>query len=278
MVGKVKKITVAIAQMKVVPAQPEVNLRRGEEFIAQASRRGSDLICFPEMWTTGFDWEFNRRYAVEHEKIIERVGELARLHSIWITGSLLSVDDRGRFTNAAILFSPRGERTAVYRKTHLFTLFQEDRYVTPGDKLVVADTPWGKAGFSICYDLRFPELFRFCALRGAVMQFLPAAWPHPRREHWEILVRARAIENQIFVIAANRIGYEDIPGEGKVTYCGTSLIVDPAGRVVATAGEDEEKLLTARIDLGRVEGVRKGIPTLKDRRPELYSADNFPVH
>jgi predicted amidohydrolase len=211
------KITVAIAQMKVVPARPDENLERAEEFIAQAVRRGSTLICFPEMWTTGFDWDFNRRSLAEHERVIGRVGELARRYSLWITGSLLARDERGEATNAAILFNPGGERVAVYRKTHLFSLFGEDRHVTPGKKLVVADTPWGKAGFSICYDLRFPELFRACALRGAVTQILPAAWPHPRREHWKVLTRARAIENQFFMVAANRSGEEDIPGSGRVT-------------------------------------------------------------
>ena len=264
------KLIVSMAQMAVINSNPEENLRKGESFIAEARHRGSDLICFPEMWTTGFDWAGNERMAAEHEKVIERVAAMARDHKIWINGSMLALNEEGRVSNTSILFNAAGERAGIYRKTHLFSFSHEDKHMAPGRSLTVVDTPWGRAGFSICYDLRFPELFRTYALKGAQMVFSPAAFPYPRLEHWKILLRARAIENQMFVIAVNQVGSEDFGPHGVVTYFGDSVIIDPWGRTVAEAGEMAETLLTATIDIDQVNEVRSRMKVLSDRRPELY--------
>ena len=263
-------LTLSIAQIEVVRSQPEANLRKAELLVAEAARRKSDIICFPEMWTTGFDWAGNERMAAEHEKVIERVAAMARDHKIWINGSMLALNEEGKVSNTSILFNAGGERVGVYRKTHLFSFSHEDKHMAPGQSLTVVDTPWGRAGFSICYDLRFPELFRTYALKGAQMVFSPSAFPYPRLEHWKILLRARAIEDQLFVIAVNQVGSEDFGPHGVVTYFGDSVIIDPWGRTVVEADETMEMLLTATIDIDQVNEVRSRMNVLGDRRPELY--------
>ena len=191
----------------------------------------------------------NARIVEEHETIVERVAGLAKQWKIWISGSVIAANTGGKPTNASILFSPRGERAVTYNKTHLFSLMDEDEHVAPGDELVLFDAPWGKTGFAVCYDIRFPELYRSYALKGAEVLLNPTAFPHPRREHWRTLVRARAIENQMFMIGTNQVGFEEMGELGKVSWCGTSLIIDPWGNTVVEASETEEELLTASIEV-----------------------------
>jgi predicted amidohydrolase len=264
------RLTIALAQIRVVYRRPEENLAKAETLIAEAVRRGSDLICFPEMWTTGFDWSYLAEKSREHEEVIEQVAELARHHHIWINGSLPMVTDDGRIANTSILFSAEGKRAGVYRKVHLFSLLQEDRHLAAGDSLTVVHTPWGKIGLSVCYDIRFPELFRSYALQGVRLVLAPAAFPDPRRDHWQVLSRARAIENQMFLAGVNRVGNEDFGPDGVVRYFGTSLLVDPWGKLVLEAGETEDELLIARIDLCEADELRSRMRVLADRRPELY--------
>ncbi len=264
------ELTVSVAQIRVAQSQPEKNLEKGEKLIAEAARRGSQLVCFPEMWTTGFHWEYNERTAPDHEGVIGRVAGLAKAYGIWVNGSMLALDEDGRVSNASILFSPEGERAAIYRKTHLFTLLHEERHMAPGKALAVVDAPWGRTGLSVCYDIRFPELYRTYALKGVQLVLTPMAFPYPRLEHWRILVRARAIENQMYMIGINQVGTEEFGPEGSVTYFGDSVVVDPWGRTVVEASESEEMLLTATIRMDMVQEVRSKMHVLKDRRPELY--------
>jgi predicted amidohydrolase len=147
---------------------------------------------------------------------------------------------------------------------HLFRLMAEEKYLAPGEAATLADTPWGKIGMAICYDLRFPELFRRYALGGAQLILVPAEWPHPRRAHWQTLLRARAIENQCFVAACNRVGTT-----GNSTFFGASAVIDPWGETLIEGGE-AEMILTVTIDLALVDSVRRRIPVFEDRRPELY--------
>lgn len=264
------KLTISVAQIRVARSRPEENLKKGESLIAEASRRKSDIICFPEMWTTGFNWHENARILLSHEKIVERVGELAGRYRIWISGSMLSPDENGKASNAHILFDSDGKKAGVYRKAHLFGMHREDAYVSAGNSLCVVDAPWGLTGLTVCYDIRFPEMFRAYALKGAKVILSPMAMPYPRLAHWKVLVRARAIEDQLYMVGANQVGDEDLGSEGKVTYFGDSVIVDPWGETVAEAGEAKEELLTATIDMARVDEIRARMPVLKDRRPEVY--------
>jgi predicted amidohydrolase len=267
------KLTISLVQMQVARCWPEENLRKGEAFIAEAARRGSNLVCFPEMWTTGFDWDANQQLAPQQEEVIARVAGLARRYHIWINGSMLVLNDEGRIANTSILFDDTGRQAGIYRKTHLFSLIHEDKYMAPGDALCTVDAPWGLTGLSICYDLRFPELYRTYALKGVKVQLAPSAFPHPRLPHWKVLVRARAIENQMFMIAVNQVGQEAFDGGNTVTYFGSSCIIDPWGETVVEAGEQEETLLTATIDTDKVDEVRSKMKVLRDRRPELYELD-----
>ncbi len=264
------KLTISTAQISVKQSDPEANLRKGEALIAEAARRKSDIILFPEMWTTGFNWANNASMARDHEKVIDRIADLAKRYKIWINGSMLALNEEGAPSNASILFDPSGKRAGIYRKIHLFSMIHEDKHVTSGGSLCMVNTPWGLTALAICYDIRFPELFRAYAVRGARIIFSSMAFPYPKLEHWRVLVRARAIENQIYLVGANQVGSEDLGSDGKVTYCGNSVIIGPWGETVAEAGETEEELITATVDMGKVDEVRSRMSVLKDRRPEIY--------
>ncbi len=259
------KLTISLAQMDIALGQPLANLAKVQEWTAEARRRGSDVVLFPELWSTGYDLENAARYATGlGEGLFAELAGLARENAIYICGSLLSRQDR-RYYNTASLFSPTGKCLGHYNKIHLFRLMEEDRYLAAGQATPVFDLPWGQSAIAICYDLRFPELFRRYALAGARIIFLPAEWPYPRLEHWRTLLQARAIENQLFIAACNRVG--ESKGE---KFSGHSAIYDPWGRLVVEAG-DGEVLLTASVDPAMVEEARRTIPVFADRRPELYS-------
>lgn len=264
------KVTVSIAQIAVIAARPEENLNKAEAFIAESSRRKSNMVCFPEMWTTGFDWEYNRRAVGEQEKIIDRVAGMARKYGVWVSGSMLALNEEGRASNALMVFDDRGGMAGKYYKTHLFGLIHEDKNIEPGKALKTVKTPWGLIGLSVCYDLRFPEVFRSYALKGVNIVLSPMAFAYPKLHHWKALIRARAIENQIFMVGINQVGSEDFGHEGKLVYFGDSVIVDPWGEIIAEASETKEELITATIDTDKVAEVRSRMKVLDDRRPDIY--------
>jgi len=258
------QLTISLAQIDIALGNPEANLQKAAEWVEEAARRGSDLVVFPEMWTTGYDWDnLEQLSALQHETI-SAVSELAKKHNIWFNGSFMALNSEGRPANTSILFDPQGEQAGVYCKIHLFGLMDEDQYMAAGQHLTTVETPWGSNGLAICYDLRFAEMFRTYALNGVNIIYLPAEWPHPRLAHWRTLIRARAIENQMYMMAVNCVG-----DNGKNTFCGHSAMIDPWGNAVIEAGESEV-LLTATIETDMVAQVRETIPVFKDRRPELY--------
>lgn len=183
---------------------------------------------------------------------------------------MLALNEEGKVSNTSILFDATGKRAGIYRKTHLFTMFHEDEHMAPGNSLCTVQTPWGMVGLSVCYDIRFPELFRTYALKGVKIQLSPMAFPYPRLQHWKVLVRARAIENQMYMIGTNQVGTEDFGFDGVVTYFGDSSIIDPWGETVIEGGEKEESLLTASIEIDKVDQIRSKMKVLNDRRPDLY--------
>ncbi len=258
------KLTISLAQMDIALGDPAANLRKAEAWTAEAARRGSDLIVFPEMWTTGCDWPSIEKLAAQQGEVLVEIAALAKAHKIWLNGSMLALDEAGKPTNTSILFDPNGQQAGLYRKIHLFGLMEEDKYLAPGQHLTTVETSWGQGGLAICYDLRFAEMFRTYALSGVNMVYLPAEWPHPRLSHWQTLLRARAIENQMFMIGVNRVG-----SDGTYNFFGHSAIIDPWGNAIVEGGESE-LLLTATIETDLVTEVRAKIPVFKDRRPELY--------
>lgn len=257
---------VSVAQMDVAWGQPEVNLAKASEWIAEARRRGSDLVVFPELWATAYDLVHAGHHAsAPGEGIFASLAQLARQHKIYVTGSVLKRQGNAIY-NCAPLFSPTGDLLGDYDKIHLFRLMDEHRYLAAGHRTPVFSLPWGRCAIAICYDLRFPELFRKYALAGAELILIPAEWPYPRLEHWRTLLRARAIENQCFVVGCNRVGRG-----GDAQFFGHSAVIDPWGRCLVEAGEDEI-LLTVSLSFELVQDVRRQLTVFDDRRPDVYDS------
>lgn len=262
-----KRWTVAAVQMTST-ADVERNLARAGTLVRRAAAKGADLVALPEnlayLRSEGDPITFRTSLA---GGLVSGLRELAReLGCYLLLGSIPEEIPRSRKVyNTSVLIGPRGERLAVYRKIHLFDVrirggvtLIESKNVRPGDRAVVATTPLGKLGLSICYDLRFPELYRRLAHRGAQVLFVPAAFtaftgPH----HWLPLLRARAIENQCWVVAPAQVGRHNAKRESH----GETVIVDPWGRVVARKARGEGSV-TAEIDLDAVAAVRRGMPCL----------------
>lgn len=262
---EVTSMRISIGQMHVELGQPQCNLETAESMVVEAKRRGSDFVLLPELWSSGYDLTHADVHAQDvGQGIFAEMAAWAKANQIYLlAGSLLSRLGAG-FGNTSVLYGPDGAQLAVYSKLHLFRLMDEEKYLIAGETRTTVDLPWGKAGLAICYDLRFPELFRRYALEGAKVIFLPAEWPHPRLAHWQTLLKARAIENQCFIVACNRVGKS-----GDSEFFGHSTIIDPWGETVIEGG-DQEMLLTADIDLGLVETIRQRIPIFADRREEVY--------
>jgi len=258
-------LSISLGQMNIVHGEVKTNFRNAGRLIAEASRRKSNIIVLPELWSTGYDLENAQEHADELNKgMFNNMSKVATQYKIAIVGSIL--EKRGEtITNSATFFSPQGRMMGVYRKIHLFRLFEEEKYLDEGNAPLVMDLPWGPTGLSICYDLRFPELYRTYAVDDqAKLIFVSAEWPLVRLEHWRALLIARAIENQCFIVATNSCGET-----GGTVFAGHSMIIDPWGKIIVEAGEDEQ-LLTVNIDLDEVDNVRSQIPVFEDRRPDAY--------
>jgi predicted amidohydrolase len=222
----------------------------------------SDLILLPEIWPCGF-FSFDR-YERDSEiidgPIVRAFKDKARERNCYIFMGSMVENDGGQLFNTSIFLNPEGDIATRYRKIHLFGYQSEETAIlTPGRDVVVADTPWGVSGFSTCYDLRFPELFRRMVDQGAKFFLVTSAWPHVRLEAWKLFNRSRAHENLAFLISCNCAGANQ-----DKKYAGHSMIIDPLGRVVAEGG-DEEELVSTRIDPELVDTVRQDFPALEDR-------------
>ncbi len=260
----------ALAQYDVVRGDPSANLKKIRAFADESKASGAQTLFLPEMCTTGFNWQKNILLLDEADRYREVVADIAKTLDLAICGSFLEVTAAGRPANTLYYFERSGALAVQYRKAHLFTLFNEEKHMEAGTAIVTGDTELGRIGCSICYDLRFPELFRQCALQGAVIQALPSAFPHPRLVHWQTLIRARAIENQIYVVATNQCGTEHHGADtGDIHYFGHSMVVDPWGNSLLEADESEG-LHVVDIDIETVAKTRAQMTVFKDRRPDLY--------
>ncbi len=257
-------LTVSLAQINIKAGDPRINWATMQEWTAEAVRRGSDLVVFPELWDNGYALDKAKDVASSLSAgLFAQVAALSRTSNIHIIGSMLEKRGVGVYNSSAV-FSPRAGVLGAYRKIHLFGMFNEQQYLNAGESPLTLDMPWGRTSIAICYDLRFPELFRRYAVDGSKMVILPAEWPHPRLNHWRTLIQARAIENQMFVIACNRVG-ESLGSQ----YFGHSMIVDPWGDLVCEGGESET-MLTVKINTDQVDEVRAKMPVIADRRPGAY--------
>ena len=253
----------------------DANIASAVALAADAAAGGARLVALPEyLQFRGTDDGFRASARPIPGPHTEPFAEVARRYDAWIlVGSTAETSpDPGRPYNTSVLIAPDGTLAATYRKIHLFDVDidrgpvdTESARVTPGDRLVCATVDGIAVGLSICYDLRFPELYRALALAGASILTVPSAFTERTgRDHWEVLVRARAIENGAFVLAPAQIG-----GPAGQTAFGRSMIVDPWGTVIAQA-PDAVTIVRADLDLDRVAAVRRGIPALANRRPDAY--------
>lgn len=252
------------------------NLRRAEELIEQAAARGARFVALPEY----IDYLGPKDDTAPDAETIpgpttERFGALARRLDIWLLGGSMRErsDTPGKYYNTAVLYSPSGEIAAAYRKIHLFDIdltgavsANESATILPGDAIVTADVDGHTVGLSICYDLRFPELYRLLALAGTEILLVPAAFTmFTGKDHWHVLLRARAIENQAYVLAPGQFGAHAPNGQ-----CyGHSVVIDPWGTVIAEA-PNTEGVVVAELDFAYLRAIRAQLPSLANRRPSAY--------
>lgn len=259
------KLSITLGQMHIALADQKRNFATAEQYASAASQRKSHILILPELWSTGYCLNEAKEHASELNKgMFSQLSTLATQHKIAILGSIL--EKRGlEVANSAPLFAPSGRMMGIYRKIHLFRLMNEDQYLQPGSAPLVLDLPWGVTGLAICYDLRFPELFRkYVVDQNVRIIMIPAEWPLARLEHWRALLIARAIENQCYVVAVNACGET-----GGTMFGGHSMVVDPWGRIVVELG-DQAQVVTVEVDLDLVDEVRKTIPVFEDMRHDIY--------
>jgi predicted amidohydrolase len=264
----------AAVQLTATPDKGR-NLETADRLVRAAARDGARLVVLPEKWSVLGPGRALRDGAepLDGQAVAWARGLAAQLRIDLIAGSVAErVPGEEKLRNTCVHIDPTGEIRAVYRKIHLFdvevegTTYRESEHEQPGDEPVLTQADGVEVGLTICYDLRFPELFRILAVRGARILTVPSAFTlATTRDHWEPLVRARAIENQAFVVAANQIG-EHAPG---LRSGGRSMIVDPWGVVLAMA-PDRETYVVADLDLDQQIAVRRRLPALANRRPEVY--------
>ena len=259
---------VAVAQISCSLGDPESNLSKVRDFSRRAREAGTELIVFPEMTDTGYSMPVIQKYANQWKNgFVPGLQQIARERSIAVVIGV-SERDGSSIYNSQVLIDANGEILAKYRKTHLYAVapVEEQTCFTPGDtcaSFVLGDL---RFGFSICYDLRFPEMYRKLVTDQNVGAFLiSSAWPFPRDEHFRVLAQARAIENQSYVIASNRVGKDD-----ELWFCGNSAIIDPRGIIVAAASPDREELIHADVSEELVQSVRRRMQSLGHRRQDLY--------
>ncbi|WHY67709.1 carbon-nitrogen hydrolase family protein [Neobacillus sp. SuZ13] len=261
---------VAIAQL-TTSINKTSNLEKALQYIKKAKEKGADFVVIPEFYMVLATPKTGVLPADAAEPLdgpfVSALKEAARDNEIYVVCGMYESknDDKGRAYNTTVLIDRSGQLLHSYRKTHLYDAFsyKESDTIIPGENQYrVVETEFGKIGLMVCYELRFPEIARQFALQEADVLFVPAGWmAGPMKEdHWQTLIRARAIENTMFVCGADLVGPE---------FTGRSMIVDPMGVVLASGGE-EETLIIAEIDLERIQRVREKLPSVKHRKPEFY--------
>lgn len=257
---------IALIQTATLLGQPQKNRECLSVYLKQAVKENVDTVIFPETWNVGFFPDNIEELAedVEASDSLNWMVESARAYHINIVGGSIAVRDNKEIFNRSYIINRRGEVVYHYDKGHLFSPGKEPLYFTAGEQNELFELDGISCAIQICYDLRFPELARKQAMDGAKILFVPAQWPHPRSNHWITLSKARAIENQFYVVTCNGCGTA-----GNLVSCGHSSLYNPWGEELILAGEDEGIHVT-NLDLKQVEEARSKIPVFQDRRPQLY--------
>ncbi len=259
--------------MKIVDDK-KVNIEKADKMILDTVKRGANFVCLPEIFNCPYGNEYFPKYAEkEGEQTFIFLSETAKKHKIYLIGGSIPELDNNKIYNTSYVFNPKGELIGKHRKVHLFDIevenkirFMESDVLSAGNNLTVIDTEYGKIGVAICFDIRFVEWFRLMTLNGARLIFLPAAFNMITGPvHWELSFRARAVDNQVFMVGCAPARESNF---SYVSY-GNSVIVNPWGETVARLDE-KESTIVREIDLDMVEKIREQIPILKNRRTDLY--------
>ena len=263
----------AICQIKVFDDKKS-NINHALEMITTSAKNGADIIILPEMFNCPYDNSKFAEYAEIQEEsyTLQSISKSATDNNVYIIAGSIPELENDKIYNSSFIFNNSGEIIGKYRKIHLFDIetpeirFFESDTLNSGNQIGIFDLGFMKIGIAICYDMRFPELLRIMALKGVQLIVIPGAFNMiTGPAHWEILIRSRAVDNQLFVAAASPARNDEL---SYVAY-GNSMIVDPWGEIIARAGQNEE-IVYADINLDKLKNVRKELPLLKNRRPDIY--------
>jgi len=261
--GPKKIFKAGVVQFDIINGQIEANMDVALANLEHLASRGVSLAVLPELFSCGFDNRCLKEHSRHTVPILERLSGFARDHGMAIAGTLPE-SEVGRIYNTMYFMDTDGSVKGKYRKLHLFRLTNEHLFYGAGDRVVTIDTNLGRMGLMICYDLRFPEMACKHLQADARMIIISAQWPESRKNHWRHLVVARAIENQLYMVCANRTGTDE-----DLAFPGMSMVVDPMGEILADAGADG-KTAVATIEMEQVTRVRQLIPCITDRRSDVY--------
>ncbi len=258
---------IAVAQLDCSLGDIALNCSKITSFAERAKKESCDLIIFPEMMDTGYEMHTIQETASSWSEQPFLIAKRAAAdQGIYLISGLSEREESG-ICNSVVVFNPTGELIGKYRKIHLLSAdpVNENQHLIAGDSPEMVQIGDMKCGLLICYDIRFPELSRYLVNQGAMVLIVCSAWPLSRQNHWITLTTARAIENQSYIVAANRVGTD-----GNLTFCGLSCIVDPYGISVEEGSEDREELLIGEVTLEAVKSVRASMPVFEDKRDDLY--------
>ena len=257
---------ISIVQMNVSESEPAYNFLHAQKLLREAAKASPDVIVLPETWNTGFFpreglEELSDPDAVRTRALLE---EISKDFGVAVIGGSVAENKNGRIFNTCYVYDENGNNIASYTKTHLFSPMEEEKYFEKGDSLCVFSIKGIKCAVCICYDIRFPELVRRLALQDIKVLFVPMQWPDKRISQMEILMKARAVENQIFTVCCNSCGTF-----GETSFGGNSLIASPTGELVLKTGAEEE-IRAASIDLSVSYEIKEFMDVFRDRRLDIY--------
>lgn len=267
-----RRFKAAVCQLRT-ELELDRTMEKARDMVRRAAEQGADVVCLPEMFNCPYSGEYFRKFvSLGHEDTVRQLSDWARENGIILVGGSVPEREGGRLYNTSFVFDEKGVRIARHRKVHLFDVdlpgmrFMESHTFSPGEQVTVFDTKFGKMGVAVCFDVRFPELFRAMACQGAEIIFLPAQFNMKTGPlHWDLSLRARAMDNELFFVGASAARYEGFSYE-----CwGHSAIVDPFGQILAGCDE-KENIILADIDLERVAQVRRELPTFLRLRRDVY--------
>ncbi len=260
------KLKAALIQIDIAFGDPEANRNKVEHYFQEACKQETDVVVLPELWTTGYDLTRLDDIADRDAKSsITFISALAKQYQVnVVAGSVAKQADEG-VTNTMLVVDRNGALVKEYSKAHLFRLMNEEKYLNEGNTDGLFELDNQKCAGVICYDIRFPEWIRTHMLSDSKLLFVVAEWPKPRIDHWRALLISRAIENQCYVMACNRVG-----ADPNNEFGGHSIIIDPWGKIIAEANDQEECILRGEADLAEVDTIREKMTIYEDRRPELY--------